>query len=89
MESRTKNRLLCCGAFKAQRGAEQNPSDLLFVAINILKGGVAMVKNVLTKAGISFDTALVILGWISFLVSFLINDPAWVISLQMIARVLP
>ena len=48
-----------------------------------------MVKYVLTKAGISLDTALVMLGWISFLVSFLISDPAWVISLQTVARVLP
>ncbi len=48
-----------------------------------------MGKKVLFKAGISSDTALVMLGWMSFLVSFLINDPAWVITLQTIARVLP
>lgn len=48
-----------------------------------------MVKTVLFKAGISRDTALVTIGWLSFLVSYLINDPTLVILLQTVARVLP
>ncbi len=48
-----------------------------------------MVKTVLCKAGVQLDSALVTLGWLSFLVSFLINDPTLVILLQTIARVLP
>jgi len=48
-----------------------------------------MVKNVLSKAGIHMGTALATLGWLSFLVSFLINNPIWKIVLKAIARVLP
>jgi len=48
-----------------------------------------MVKTVLCKIGTRLRTALIILGWISFFASFLINEPTLVISLQTIARVLP
>jgi len=48
-----------------------------------------MIKNVLHKAGVYMDTALATLGWLSFLVSFLINDPILIIVLKTIARVLP
>jgi len=48
-----------------------------------------MVKTMLSKAGISRDSALVVLGWLSFFGSFLINDPKLVVSLQTVARVLP
>lgn len=47
-----------------------------------------MVKNVL-DACIRKDTALVILGWLAFVSSFLYQELWWVIPLQIVARVLP
>lgn len=75
--------------FRAQRCAEENPSNHKFNVTSKLKGGVAMVKTVLLKAGINYGTALVTIGWLSFLVSYLINDPTLVVLLQTVARVLP
>ena len=48
-----------------------------------------MVKEVLCKAGIQLDSTLVTFGWLSFLISFLTNDPTLVILLQSVARILP
>jgi hypothetical protein len=50
-----------------------------------------MVKNVLCKAGIRPDAALVALGWAAFLVGTLaIADyPAVAVSSMAVARVLP
>jgi len=46
-----------------------------------------MVKTVWNNAG--FNTALVVFGWIAFIVSFIINEPVSFFYLQAIARVLP
>lgn len=46
-----------------------------------------MVKNVLRKPG--FTTALVVVGWLSFLVGHLVELPLVSIPLKAIARVLP
>jgi hypothetical protein len=46
-----------------------------------------MVKNVLNKPG--FTAALVVLGWLSFLIGHLIEVPLVSIPLKAIARVLP
>lgn len=75
--------------FRAQRDAEQKPCDHQFYVFKKYERGVSMVKNVLSKAGIHMGTALATLGWLSFLVSFLINNPIWKIVLKAIARVLP
>jgi hypothetical protein len=48
-----------------------------------------MVKNVLSKAGVAKDTALVALGWLTFVGSFFVAELMWLIPLQTIARVLP
>ena len=48
-----------------------------------------MEKTVLYKAGRSKAAALVALGWLSFIGSFLIKDPILVVFLRSIARVLP
>ena len=75
--------------FRAQHYAAQSPSNYNLNVTGKLKGGIAMVKTVLCKIGTRLRTALIILGWISFFASFLINEPTLVISLQTIARVLP
>ena len=76
--------------FRALRYAEQSPGNHRFLNfVSKIKGGVAMVKHMLSKAGITLNTALVTLGWLSFFVSFLIIDPTCVVFLQTIARVLP
>lgn len=46
-----------------------------------------MVKTVCKNTG--FKTALVVLGWISFILSFFVNGPLSVLTLNAIARVLP
>jgi hypothetical protein len=46
-----------------------------------------MVKNVLQKPG--FTTALVVVGWLSFVIGNLIEFPLVSIPLKTIARVLP
>lgn len=46
-----------------------------------------MVKTVFTNAG--FKTALVALGWISFIISFFVNESKVFFVLQAVARVLP
>jgi hypothetical protein len=46
-----------------------------------------MVKNVLEKPG--FTTALVVVGWLSFLIGHLVELPIASIPLKAIARVLP
>jgi hypothetical protein len=46
-----------------------------------------MVKNVLQEPG--FTTALVALGWLSFLIAHLVELPLVSIPLKAIARVLP
>jgi hypothetical protein len=67
----------------------QSPS--VFFNLNelnhLFRGGVAMVKQVLYKVGVT--TALVTLGWLSFFTSFLVNDLTLVVCLQTVARVLP
>jgi hypothetical protein len=75
--------------FRAQHYAEQSLSNYNFNVTGKLKGGIAMIKTVLCKIGTRLSTALITLGWLSFLASFLTNDPTLVISLQTIARVLP
>ncbi len=74
---------------RAQRVADLNPDNHEFNFTSKIKGGIAMAKTVLCRAGIQLDSALVTLGWLSFLVLFLINDPTLVILLQTVARVLP
>jgi hypothetical protein len=67
----------------------QSPS--VFFNLNelnhLFRGGVAMVKQMLNRVGVK--TALVTLGWLSFFMSFLINDVSLVVCLQTVARVLP
>lgn len=46
-----------------------------------------MVKNVLQKFG--FTTALVVLGWLTFVIGHLVEAPVVSIPLKAIARVLP
>ena len=46
-----------------------------------------MVKNVLSRPG--FTAALVVFGWISFVVGYLVELPFVSIPLKAIARVLP
>jgi len=46
-----------------------------------------MVKTVLNHSG--FKTALVAIGWIAFVCSFIINEPISFFTLHAIARVLP
>ena len=46
-----------------------------------------MVKTVLSSAG--FKTALVVLGWLSFVGNFFANEPFLRFALQAVARVLP
>ncbi len=49
-----------------------------------------MTKNVQTRFGRAFKaTALVVLGWSSFILSHLFQDAAMTIPLAAIARVLP
>lgn len=50
-----------------------------------------MVKNVLHKAGIQLDAALVALGWTAFLAGMFANakHPALAVCLMAVARVLP
>ena len=72
---------------RARRDAEQDsPGDRLQSG-NHPKGGLAMVKTVLTYAG--HTTALVVIGWISFLAGQLTEFPLVSIPLLAIARVLP
>jgi hypothetical protein len=66
---------------------QDNSGDCLSLILNKLKGGIAMVKTVQLNSG--FKTALVVLGWLSFVGSFFINEPISFFSLQAIARVLP
>ena len=74
---------------RALRNAEQNTGNSNFNVTGKLKRGVAMVKQMLGKAGNHKNSALVILGWLSFFGSFLTNDLTLVVSLQTVARVLP
>ena len=69
---------------RAQRVAEQNSKG-----DPQKKGGDSMEKTVLYKAGRSKAAALVALGWLSFIGSYLSNDPLLVVLLRSIARVLP
>lgn len=46
-----------------------------------------MVKNMLRKSG--FTTALVVVGWLSFVIGNLVEFPLVSIPLKAIARVLP
>lgn len=48
-----------------------------------------MVKQLQFKAGLNKKSTLVILGWLTFLGSFLTTQPLWVALLQSVARVLP
>jgi hypothetical protein len=49
-----------------------------------------MVKKLLKEVGNFFNTALVILGWLSFVLSFFVTDNLpLVVVCQTIARVLP
>jgi hypothetical protein len=48
-----------------------------------------MVKKVLGNSGSRMRTALVVLGWVSFLVGLAVKQPAISIPLRAIARVLP
>jgi hypothetical protein len=64
-----------------------NLGDRLSIISNKLKGGVAMVKTVLSNVGLK--TALVVFGWFSFIISFFVNGPFLTLAFQAIARVLP
>lgn len=78
------------GGLRARRVAEQgNPGDRPSKARESRKGGIAMVKKVLAISGSRMRTALVVLGWISFLVGLAVKQPAFSIPLRAIARVLP
>jgi len=73
---------------RAQHSVEQNPSFFHLNELDhLLRRGITMVKHVLNKVGVT--TALATIGWLSFFVSFLINDLTCVVLLQTIARVLP
>ena len=48
-----------------------------------------MVKTLRKKAGILFDAALVVAGWMSFIAGQIIPDPLLKSILLSIARVLP
>jgi hypothetical protein len=48
-----------------------------------------MVKKVLGISGSRMRTALVVLGWISFLAGLAVKHPVLSITLRAIARVLP
>lgn len=73
--------------FRALRSAEQgSPGDRLRSRQNP-KGGGAMVKTVLSHTGLT--TALVVFGWLSFLVGLLNEQPLVSIPLLAVARVLP
>ncbi len=74
--------------FRAQSSAWQSSGNHKF-KVSKLKGGIAVMKTVLCKAGVRLDSALVTLGWLSFFVSFIFNDLTNIILLQTIARVLP
>jgi len=78
------------GGLRARRVAEQDsPGDRPSKARESRKGGIAMVKKVLGISGSRMRTALVVLGWISFLVGLAVKQPAFSIPLRAIARVLP
>ena len=72
---------------RARRVAEQgSPGDRTFSGL-FAKGGDVMVKTVRYKPG--FTTALVAIGWLSFVVGLLLADPLLSIPLLALARVLP
>ena len=50
---------------------------------------IAMARNLRIKAGVIKDSTLVILGWLTFLISFFIPHLVGEIILQSVARVLP
>lgn len=72
---------------RARRVAEQETPGVRFPSGTHLKGGRAMKKTVLQYAGPT--TALVVIGWLSFLVGQLMEFPLVSIPLLAIARVLP
>lgn len=75
------------GGFRARRSAEQESLGDRLNLGSFSRGGTAMVKNVLGKAGHS--TALVVIGWVLFVAGSLLSSPHVSIPLLAVARVLP
>ena len=72
---------------RALHNVEQNPSIFHLNELNhLFRGAITMVKQVLNKVGPT--TALVMIGWLSFFVSFQFDGETYFV-LQTIARVLP
>jgi len=75
------------GEFRARFSAvRDNPGDR-FQCSSFLRGGGIMVKNMFRISG--YTTALVALGWFSFILGQLVMCPWVSIPLKAIARVLP
>ncbi len=70
---------------RALHRAEQD--TLVDRLLRFIKGGSDMVKKTLSYPGVM--TALVVLGWMSFIGGYIIDDPRISILLQAIARALP
>jgi len=74
------------------RSAEQdNLGNFFMRQLQIIKGGMTMVKKLFSSLGIRTDTALVLLGWISFFGGMFLKtkSPILAICLIGISRVLP
>lgn len=77
------------GGLRALRIAEQeNPGNCRNGGLSRPKGGGSMVKKMRSTAGILRDTALVTVGWVTFVVGSLVSNPVSVL-LMAAARVLP
>ena len=86
---RSKSILLIKKELRAVRNAGQKPGDIRSIIFNKIREVIAMAKQLIFKAGFIKDSTLVILGWLTFVVSFFIPNIAGVIALQSVARVLP
>lgn len=72
---------------RARRSAEQGRLGDRRLLVSNPKGGDVMVETVHSKPGLT--TALVAIGWLSFVVGALTQSPLLSIPLLAIARVLP
>jgi len=76
------------GRFRARRKcAEQGPGGNLDIARKSRKG--APMGKTTHIAGVVKSTALVLIGWISFISSFFVESSTVILILNLIARVLP
>lgn len=75
------------GGFRARFSAVQDTPGDRFQCSSFLKGGGIMVKNMFRIP--DYTTALVALGWFSFILGQLVMCPLISIPLMAIARVLP